>query len=87
MNIQIVFCILNFDIEFPLLFAAGCHTRLDVQHISRRSFSRTQKPSEDITRLLFLMKMKGLSYVIIDLYVKCIRKMQKTSMKKMAYPQ
>jgi hypothetical protein len=26
---------LNFDVEFPLLFAAGCHTR---QHISRRFF-------------------------------------------------
>ncbi len=45
-------------------------------------FSRAGKPSDDKTRLLFLMNMRGLSYVIIDLYVKFIRKTNKTSMKR-----
>ncbi len=49
----------------PLLSATGCHTRLDGQHCSLRTyhggfFSRAEKPSEDITQRLFLMNMKGL---------------------------
>ncbi len=71
-----------FNFYYYLQEAATAHTRLDEQHISRRLFSSAGKPSDDKTRLLFLMNMKGLNYVIIDLYVEFIRKMQKTSMKR-----
>ncbi len=53
-----------------LLSAAGC--RLDMQHSPlktyHRTFSRAEKPSEDITRHLFLMNMKGLICKIVRLY-------------------